>query len=477
MPVQETTSEFGILGVRDVDFGLERFPPAPDLAALVERHWLVTWALPEGREASVTLLPHPCVNLVLDGDRLAVAGVGRERFTYVYRGVGRVFGVKFRPGAFLPFLGAPVSTITDVTMPAERVWGPAVGGLAREMAALPHVEQLIAAAEGFLRARWPAEDPQVELVGRIVTTLLHDREIARVEDVARRFGLRLRTLQRLFARYVGVSPKWVLRRYRLHEAAAALAREQDRPWAEVAAELGYFDQSHFIRDFTAAIGLTPVAYAQACAAQAGACAGVAVRPRRACGGSGRAGDARPTTRGRKRVASGGAVAAPAARRVRRTPTRRGRGLRRQRGSTCELLSSVSTSSRLRPGARSRSSPDNRVMPHLIAPGDAAHRTGLSLDTLRYYEREGIIGPIRRDTGGRRRYTEDDVAWIGIVTCLRDAGLGIDDLRRFTALLAAENGHADRVAFLRRIREELQERLRSTRAALSVLDDKIDYYGR
>jgi len=132
------------------------------------------------------------------------------------------------------------------------------------MAELPHVEQLIAAAEGFLRARWPAEDPQVELVGRIVAALLHDREIARVEDVAQRFGLRLRTLQRLFARYVGVSPKWVLRRYRLHEAAAALAREQERPWAEVAAELGYFDQSHFIRDFTAAIGLTPVAYAQAC---------------------------------------------------------------------------------------------------------------------------------------------------------------------------------------------------------------------
>jgi AraC-like DNA-binding protein len=97
-----------------------------------------------------------------------------------------------------------------------------------------------------------------------VAALLHDREIARVEDVAQRFGLRLRTLQRLFARYVGVSPKWVLRRYRLHEAAAALAREQERPWAEVAAELGYFDQSHFIRDFTAAIGLTPVAYAQAC---------------------------------------------------------------------------------------------------------------------------------------------------------------------------------------------------------------------
>jgi AraC-like DNA-binding protein len=262
--VQETTSDLGLLGVRDVDFGLERFAPAPDLATLVERHWLVTWALPEGREASVTLLPHPCVNLVLERGRLAIAGVGRDRFTYVYQGVGRVFGVKFRPGAFLPFLGAPVATITDVTLPAEPLWGPSATELGANMAALPHVEQLIAAAEGFLRARWPPEDPQVELVGRIAAALLHDREIARVEDVARRFDLRPRTLQRLFARYVGVSPKWVLRRYRLHEAAAALAREQDRPWAEVAAELGYFDQSHFIRDFTAAIGLTPVAYAQAC---------------------------------------------------------------------------------------------------------------------------------------------------------------------------------------------------------------------
>jgi AraC-like DNA-binding protein len=260
----ETTSEHGILGVRDIDFGLERFPPASDLGTLVERHWLVTWELPPGREASVTMLPHPCVNLVLDRGQLLVAGVGRARFTYVYRGVGRVFGVKFRPGAFLPFLGAPVGTITDLTFPAERIWGPAATALAGEMAGMPDVEQLVGTVEEFLRTRRPPEDPQVELVGRIVGVLLHDRAIARVEDVALRFGIQPRTLQRLFARYVGVSPKWVLRRYRLHEAAAVLAQQQDRPWAEVAAELGYFDQSHFIRDFTAAIGLTPVAYAQAC---------------------------------------------------------------------------------------------------------------------------------------------------------------------------------------------------------------------
>jgi AraC-like DNA-binding protein len=259
-----TTSEYGVLGVRDVDFTLDRYEPAGDLAALVERHWLVGWELPPGRAASVTLLPHPCVNVVLDGGRLAVAGVGRGRFTYAYRGAGRVFGVKFRPGGFLPFLGRPLVEITGLTLPAEQLWGPAATALAARMSAAPAVEELIALVEAFLRERWPPDDPQVHEVGRIVAALLNDRTLTRVDDVTERFNIAPRTLQRLFARYVGVTPKWVLRRYRLHEAAAALDREQDRPWAEVAAELGYFDQSHFIRDFTAAIGMTPVAYAQAC---------------------------------------------------------------------------------------------------------------------------------------------------------------------------------------------------------------------
>ncbi|MHA6792633.1 helix-turn-helix domain-containing protein [Pseudonocardia bannensis] len=97
-----------------------------------------------------------------------------------------------------------------------------------------------------------------------MAALLHDRTITRFDDVTARFGLAPRTLQLLFRRYVAVSSKWVLRRCRLHEAAARPAAEHDRPWAEVAAELGYFDPSHFIRDFAAAIGMTPAAYAQAC---------------------------------------------------------------------------------------------------------------------------------------------------------------------------------------------------------------------
>ena len=259
-----TTTELGLLGVRR-GFGLDRFPPAADLADWVERHWVVTWDLPPGRREAATLLPHPCVNLVLDNGHLLVAGVGRERFSYALAGRGRVFGVKFRPGAFQPFYGAPVNGLTDRTVPAAEVWGGAASGVEAALAAAPEVDELVRSAEAFLRRRRPAPDPNVELVGTVVRALLYDRRISRVEDVARRFGLSTRSLQRLFQRYVGVTPKWVLRRYRLHEAAARLAEGTSGTWAEAAAELGYFDQSHFIRDFTAAVGVTPVEYATACA--------------------------------------------------------------------------------------------------------------------------------------------------------------------------------------------------------------------
>jgi AraC-like DNA-binding protein len=71
-----------------------------------------------------------------------------------------------------------------------------------------------------------------------------------------------RTLQRLFAKYVGVSPKWVIQRYRLHEAAEQLAAGSSIGQAALAADLGYSDQAHFVRDFKSVVGMTPLAYAR-----------------------------------------------------------------------------------------------------------------------------------------------------------------------------------------------------------------------
>jgi AraC-like DNA-binding protein len=265
---QPTASEHGILGPAHRGFRLDRVACSPDLAGLVERHWLTSWELPDGEQGEVTLLPHPCVNLVLEAGTVMIAGVGRERFTYRYQGRGRVFGVKFRPGAFLPFLREPVTRITDGYLPLAALWGrPDASALARELSAAPDLDALVAVAEAQLRAHLPPPDPEVARVGEIVNTLLYDRSVTKVEEVAKRFAMSPRSLQRLFHRYVGVTPKWVLQRYRLQEAAWRLAEAgPDAHWAQIAVELGYFDQSHFIRDFTRAVGQPPGAYAQACAA-------------------------------------------------------------------------------------------------------------------------------------------------------------------------------------------------------------------
>lgn len=260
---RQTTSEYGLLGGR-ADVELDRIPPAAELGGLVERHWLVSWDLPAGERSSVTLLPHPCVNLVLDRQKLVIAGVGRERFSYPLVGRGEVFGVKFRPGAFAPFVGYDVSELTGRFLPAEQVWGADAVELARTLAGAVDVTELVEATEAFLHRHWPPPDPNVELVGRMVRVLLRDRSVTRVEDVSNRYGMSQHSLQRLFRRYVGVSPEWVLQRYRLSEAAARLA-EDPGDAARVAADLGYVDQSHFINDFAAAVGLTPAQYAAACA--------------------------------------------------------------------------------------------------------------------------------------------------------------------------------------------------------------------
>ena len=88
-----------------------------------------------------------------------------------------------------------------------------------------------------------------------------DPGLRRVGQLSAASGMSARSLQRLFADYVGVSPKWVMRRARLHEAAERADSGEFVDWAELAADLGYADQAHLSRDFTATIGVPPTSYA------------------------------------------------------------------------------------------------------------------------------------------------------------------------------------------------------------------------
>src|SRR5262249_3970109 len=116
--------------------------------------------------------------------------------------------------------------------------------------------------EDFLRERLPAPDAHAVRVTGIVYAVAADRDVLTVEDLVDRYQMNKRTLQRLFSKYVGVSPKWVIQRYRLHEAAGRLSSHGDVSQSALAADLGYSDQAHFVRDFKALVGTSPAAYAK-----------------------------------------------------------------------------------------------------------------------------------------------------------------------------------------------------------------------
>jgi AraC-like DNA-binding protein len=257
----ETASTRGILRPHEGrrHFQLTRELPSDDLAPWVERHWMVEWDLqtPYTQE----LLNHPTVNLAVEAEHAGIFGIRTARDRKTIAGAGRVVGVKFRPGGFQPFFGRSVHTLTNRVVPLSAVFGAAGDELAEAVRAEPNTP--FSVMEAFLRARRPEPDPQLEVLAAIVRTMLDDPAVVRVDELAARHALSPRTLQRLFRRYVGVSPKWVLQRYRLHEAAERIAEGRDGDWAATALELGYFDQAHFIRDFKALIGASPAQYAGA----------------------------------------------------------------------------------------------------------------------------------------------------------------------------------------------------------------------
>jgi AraC-like DNA-binding protein len=237
-----------------------RLAPSSALAGIVQHFWIVRWDLRGCPPTRPETLPHPNVHLVLQPDRTRIQGVHTGRFTTVLEGEGSVFGIKFRPGGFRPFFGKPVSLLRNRSAAICEVFGSEAASLESEVFAHGEDTEMVAVAERFFAARVPPADPDVDRVGEIVDAIAVDRSITTVEQVTERWRLGKRMLQRLFNDYVGVGPKWVINRYRLHEAIERLAGHPPADWTQLALELGYFDQAHFIRDFKALVGRTPAAY-------------------------------------------------------------------------------------------------------------------------------------------------------------------------------------------------------------------------
>ncbi|SDH14642.1 AraC-type DNA-binding protein [Leifsonia sp. 98AMF] len=234
-------------------------------AAFVRHYWLPRWQLPDGTSIRQDVLEYPTANLVMEERSAALYRAHRGMSSRTLEGSGWAFGVLLHPGVSRGWAGISLRGLPP-SVPLDRlpIGQGAAGTVAavRERMADGDDASAIAAFEEWLGGI-PEPDDDARLVDRIVAEVEQDRTLLRVEQLADRFGLGVRHLQRLVAGHIGFGPKWLIQRYRLQEAAAALRSSTPPSLADLAAELGYADQAHFSREFKSVIGSTPGAYTAA----------------------------------------------------------------------------------------------------------------------------------------------------------------------------------------------------------------------
>ncbi|MEU6830658.1 AraC family transcriptional regulator [Nocardia beijingensis] len=244
---------------------LVRLPPGPAVDRYVEWYWAVGWDLRGRPPYRAEVLSYPSVNVTFERSETRtggfVNGVTTTKFIRELSGLGETFGIRFRAGGFGAFTGLDVGSFRDRAVPLAEVL-PDAGSLTERVLDAPTIEGRRRVVEEYLADHPAVEDPTYRLVLRIIDAMAADQELIRVDQIAERFDMPVRTLQRMFRRYVGAGPKWVLRRYRLQDGADLLAKGRTEDLAALAAELGYFDQAHFSREFTAEVGMAPLEYAK-----------------------------------------------------------------------------------------------------------------------------------------------------------------------------------------------------------------------
>jgi AraC-like DNA-binding protein len=264
--------------MRHVDFS--RSPAGDALDGLVEWFWSVTWELPDGRVHDQQVLNHPAGNISigtlddagvpLDPAEGRVYGVMTKVSHRRLTSTGWTVAARTSVGGLGVLLDAPAKAVVDTELSLDRAL-PGLDGqrlVARvrtEHCNESRIDCLRYELDKMVSRREPTLIAEAREVAAVAAAAEHDRTVRRVEQIATLAGISVRTLQRLFDYHVGVSPSFVIRRWRIIEAAEAARKATDTGgewsgWATVAAELGYADQAHLTRDFRRHLGTSPATY-------------------------------------------------------------------------------------------------------------------------------------------------------------------------------------------------------------------------
>jgi AraC-like DNA-binding protein len=243
-------------------FQLRRYLPESTLAPLIEQFWLVDWDLCGQQPHNQQNLPDPNMHLVISQQGAKVLGPVSKKYRYTMQGQGKIIGVKFNLGVLAKRLPCPIDKAVDTEFEATDIFGFDQQKLLENTLDAKNDAAAVAYLSQVLQSDVHVIPPATLTVQTLAEQIKNNSEINRVELLAELSQHSVRNLQRMFKTYVGLSPKWLIRKYRLHQALEMLENQQ-LSIAELAANLDYADQSHLIRDFNTFLNITPKQYASA----------------------------------------------------------------------------------------------------------------------------------------------------------------------------------------------------------------------
>jgi AraC-like DNA-binding protein len=268
------SQQFTILKI-DTIFNFYR--PKPPLSKFVDNFWLY-----EGHEAerkTECILPTGTLELVINlrQNELRFCEAERPENCSRFSGAivsgahGRgfapdtaeevfVIGVHFKPGGAFPFLGLPAGDLADTHVDLETLWGPLAGRLRERLCEARTPAERFQSLQNALLSRLCHGVEQHYAVSAALEMFGKNQAGPTVRDAAKYLGLSQRRFIQVFKAEVGITPKLFSRIQRFQQTRTFIHQNPSPDWASLALDLGYFDQSHLIREFLEFSGLSPTDY-------------------------------------------------------------------------------------------------------------------------------------------------------------------------------------------------------------------------
>jgi AraC-like DNA-binding protein len=251
--------------------------PKPPLLKFVDNFWLY-----EGHEAerrTERILPTGTLELVInlrqnelrffDTERpencsrfsgAVVSGASGRAFAPDTPEEAFIIGVHFKPGGAFPFLGLPAGDLADTHVDLETLWGASAGQLRERLCEARNSDERFQLLQEALLSRLCHGAEQHYAVSAALEMFGKNQAGPRVREAAKHLGLSQRRFIEVFKAEVGMTPKLFGRIQRFQQTRTFIQHNPSINWADLAVDLGYFDQSHFIREFLEFSGLSPTDY-------------------------------------------------------------------------------------------------------------------------------------------------------------------------------------------------------------------------